>query len=254
MGGFGVSQQPLIRVINLDRCEDRLQHITAELAAVGLQWERLAAVEPTADGYLAHPLYRAGKAKRFHGVDLARGEIGCFLSHIEALQTFLDSGRTHLLVPEDDVDLPPDFQPFLTDLTTELKRLAWDWSCLNLSASYDKRYKSICTPAMPSFKGRTLRRAFYFPTLTSALLWSRSGAQAFLEHVRRHGMYLPVDQQLRAHLAKTGRGLSLSTPVVDLLPMPTSIEARINQRHPMARLRRNAANYGWAYLNMFCNR
>lgn len=188
MGGFGVSQQPLIRVINLDRCEDRLQHITAELAAVGLQWERLAAVEPPAHGYLAHPLYRAGKAKRFHGVDLARGEIGCFLSHIEALQTFLDSGRTHLLVLEDDVDLPPDFQPFLADLTTELNRLAWDWSCLNLSASYGKRCKSICTP------------------------------------------------------------------VVDLLPMPTSIEARINQRHPMARLRRNAANYGWAYLNMFCNR
>ncbi|TIU13190.1 MAG: glycosyltransferase family 25 protein, partial [Mesorhizobium sp.] len=65
-------------VINLDRSRDRLAHMTAEFASLGVQFERVAAIDAQDRPDLARmPL----RVKRKSSLRLADAEIACLLSH-----------------------------------------------------------------------------------------------------------------------------------------------------------------------------
>ena len=98
-------------VINLDRAPDRLERISMQLQRLGLPFTRLPAVDAralTADQRAA--LDEAGY-RRKHGMAPLPGELGCYLSHLEALRLFLAGQAEFTLILEDDVLLTPALQP-----------------------------------------------------------------------------------------------------------------------------------------------
>ena len=233
------------RVINLDRSPDRLARIATDLDQIGLEWRRLRAVEPDAAGDTEQFLYNRNAAMQFHGIDMTLGEIGCFASHVQALKEFLDGNAAALLVLEDDAEPDAAFAQGLTQSLDTLRNLTdLRWSCVNLAAGYHKRNRPLAPVG-----DRMLLRAYYFPILTAGLLWSRTGAQCFLRHVATAGAYLPVDQQLRRHLAQTGLGLAFDRPLLRLRAEKSTIDDRPTARRQLARVRRNLPNYLHAALH-----
>jgi glycosyl transferase family 25 len=98
---------PLIYVINLDRDTERMASIHANLVRIGLSYERLPAVMgkdvPDWDKLVDLPTY----AWR-NRLDMPRaGEVGCTLSHLKALETFLKTDASWCVVLEDDVEVLP---------------------------------------------------------------------------------------------------------------------------------------------------
>lgn len=211
-----------IQVINLERSVDRLKAVASGLDAVRLNWSRLRAIEPPLHNYLDHPLYNKIGIRRYLGADLRRGEIGCFLSHMYALERFLDSDAELTLVLEDDVDFSSVDLDVFNEVVSELLKMPQSsWACLNLTEIYVK-WRDVLKDA----ERWRLYRAFYFPMLASGLIWSREGARSFLEFVRQRGIFLPVDQQIRFYLARNGLGLSLDKPLIPLFGFPTTIAER----------------------------
>ncbi len=234
-----------VRVINLDRSPERLQSVSSDLDALRVGWERYKAVEPSLTNYLDHELYDARAARRLNGVDLNRGQLGCFLSHLGVLEAFLSSSDDFLLVLEDDVAPDRDSVQLLSGVLDYVRENpALEWHCLNLTETYGKRRGSVANVG-----SWCLYRAYCFPILTSGLLWSRAGAESFLNHVRDRGIFLPVDQQLRFHLAKTGMGLSLDRPAIRLAHWVSTIQlpSDVLKRHHVSRLLRNVHNYWYAF-------
>ena len=233
-----------IRVINLSRSKDRLELIAKDLESAGLQWKRLEAIELDKPTFLSQSLYRRKKALSVNSRDLTRGELGCFLSHMAALNDFLDGTGKYLLVLEDDVIVSPEAASDFLELPQLLDgKLGKAWHCANLTMSYNKRFRVLF-----DFNSIQVRRAFYFPLLASALLWTRQGARDFRDSVLRSGIYLPVDDQVRSHLAKTSLGLSLSRPLFELRSFPTTIALRPSERQQiLSAMRKKVPSYFHAY-------
>ena len=116
-------------VINLDRSPERLARIGADLDALGLQWQRL----PAADGrqFDLHDMRWLDTAafRRRHGKHPMPGELGCYLSHVWAMQALCDSGQPWALVLEDDAHL----SPALPSVLAALAREAAHWDLTKLS-------------------------------------------------------------------------------------------------------------------------
>lgn len=98
---------PLIYVINLDRDAERMASIRANLEALGLPFERLPAVMgkdvPEWEKLVDLPAY----AWR-NRLDTPRaGEVGCYLSHLKAMETFLRTEAPWCVILEDDVEVLP---------------------------------------------------------------------------------------------------------------------------------------------------
>ena len=98
---------PLIYVINLDRDAERMASIRANLEALGLPFERLPAVMgkdvPEWEKLVDLPAY----AWR-NRLDTPRaGEVGCYLSHLKAMETFLRTDAPWCVILEDDVEVLP---------------------------------------------------------------------------------------------------------------------------------------------------
>ena len=178
-----------VTVINLDRSTDRLDRMARQLDALGIGWQRMSAIAPTS--LAGSPLYRGDRASALWGRDLRPGELGCFLSHLACIDAFLASDAATLLVLEDDVALDRAAWEVIRSLP-DVVGLP-DWRCINLSSGYRKRRSRIAQVG-----GHDLFRAWQFPLLTSALLWSRTGAEAFRAHVARTGIRMPVDNSCAA--------------------------------------------------------
>ena len=99
-------------VINLKDATERWDHMTQALEKVGLDYTRIDAV---LGKMLTEPI-SAFDERRFNIVDWQTqnyGEIGCYLSHIKALNTFIKSDFKYALILEDDVELPRFISPSL---------------------------------------------------------------------------------------------------------------------------------------------
>ncbi len=226
-----------IRVINLDRSVDRLALMANQLDTLNLSWDRLSAVAPTQDQALLHPLYDGIRARALFGRDLAPGEIGCFLSHIVALRSFVESKSPTFIVLEDDTIVCRSSIDGIESVLEFLEQsFEGEWHCINLSSSYRKRRCQL-----EIFNGFNLYRAYYFPLLTSALLWSQSGAQAFLASVEANGIYSPVDNQIRDFLTRYGIGLFTDPCLVGLAKSGSTIN-RVSKSYM------NESHFGLGYM------
>src|SRR5690606_22896953 len=94
--------------INLARRTDRRDWMESQFAKLGLDAKRVQAVTP--DDISPEQRQASCDPHRYHW--MTEVELACSLSHIRAMQTFLDEGRSHGLIFEDDLHLSPRLPAF----------------------------------------------------------------------------------------------------------------------------------------------
>ena len=170
-------------VINLDRAPERLARVTGQLATLGIPFERLRGVDarqltPEQATLLDVPAYR-----RKHGKDPVPGELGCYLSHVEAMKQFLTTDAEFALVLEDDVLLTDR----LPDALRGLMANARHWDMVKLSAVHSGTPQRVLEVAPGQWLAVMLTRC----TGASAYMVNRRAAQAYV--ARLLPMHLPFD-------------------------------------------------------------
>lgn len=170
-------------VINLDRAPERLARIGGQLQRLGLPFTRLPAVDardltPAQRAALDEPAYR-----HQHGMAPALGELGCYLSHVEAMRLFLASDAACALVLEDDVLLHDSLPAVLRGLMQHAAR----WDVVKLSAVHS----GTPVPYLQVARGHRLAVMLSRCTGASAYIVNRHAAQVYLQGLLP--MSLPYD-------------------------------------------------------------
>ncbi len=97
-------------LINLDRSADRLAHMQAAFASAGITFQRVAAIDGAA---LETDALNAFCQEAPRHVDWLPGEIGCFLSHLEAWRSIADSSDAFGAIFEDDIHVSQELGQLL---------------------------------------------------------------------------------------------------------------------------------------------
>jgi len=123
-------------LINLERSTDRLELMKKEFSKSNLTFERISAIDAKnlkGDEYFINNKYDR---------DLLGGEIGCYLSHVNALQKFLNSDNDFVLIIEDDAMLPENLKHSVEEVMDQYDDLStkhrWDVLKLNSRRRYIK--------------------------------------------------------------------------------------------------------------------
>lgn len=114
-------------LINMDKAADRRAVMAERLAALDLPFMRLSGVDGRALTF-PHPDFSERAFRWLHGRRTSPPEVGCYLSHVAAARTFLDSPADLALVIEDDVIFEDDLIAAL-----DAAALAGGWNLLRLS-------------------------------------------------------------------------------------------------------------------------
>ncbi|MBR5522350.1 MAG: glycosyltransferase family 25 protein [Akkermansia sp.] len=114
--------------INLDRATDRRASAEKQAADFGIELERIEAVagkDLDIDSIAAYD--RKRRLSEF-AAELTANEHACIMSHLKALQAFVDSGAKYGIIMEDDFVLHPQFNEGITWLTEKTS----GWQALKL--------------------------------------------------------------------------------------------------------------------------
>jgi len=84
-------------LINLDRSPQRLNLMVDRIQALNLPWQRIEAIDGRLINVEQHPQVSVLGYERKHGKQLNPAEVGCYLSHIKALNAFWQT-QTRALV------------------------------------------------------------------------------------------------------------------------------------------------------------
>jgi glycosyl transferase family 25 len=175
-----------ILLINLASSVARLEEASRSLAAEGLAFERIEAV----DGRLLDATQRAALAPDNRGwfyQPLTPGEIGCFMSHLVALRAIVARGWQVAAVFEDDFSVRPGLAACLRELASEPAALPDVVKVFGARGRGERIRGLRC--------GGAIVRSTSPPSCTTAAVWTRRGAERFLGTfgaIRR-----PIDVQLK---------------------------------------------------------
>lgn len=216
-----------IFLINLDGSDARLDAATEAMRSEGIAFVRHSAFDGRYKDLREVPEYSAEAARALMGRDLTGGEVGCYISHVEVAKRFLASTARFALVLEDDMKpLPGAFaisRALLADAQDD--RTAWDVA--HLAAGKLK----IATPLYEIYAGTQmtmLHRAHYFPMRTTALLWSRGGAERFVRSA--YPITCPVDIHLRRLMQQNDGGVALYPPCFSTTDAESEIVSGIGNK------------------------
>lgn len=95
-------------LINLASAEDRLRNMQARLRVAGIPYERIEAVRGR-DLPSPYPDFDEPGHRKRTGRRPIPAEIGCYLSHLKAIEAFLATDHSHALILEDDAIFDPAF-------------------------------------------------------------------------------------------------------------------------------------------------
>ena len=193
-------------LINLDRSPDRLTYSKLEFERFGMDYIRIEAIDGQELDIADYP--QATRNGWFYHTPLTINEIACYLSHLKALRSFLDSDATHAMILEDDFAFKENPLPCLNSLM-EID----DWDIVKLynwkKRQWTKFFASFVTDEQTPF-------SLYFNASTAicntAQIFSRTGAEKFL--AKKKHLYRPVDVELKHYWEENLRIKSLSPPIV----------------------------------------
>jgi len=154
--------------------------MAGQLEALGMPFARVPAVDGrlvAAETKVDRLLYR-----RRHGRDVRPGEIGCYLSHLAAMQTFLTTDAEYALILEDDATLLPALPEVLARATS--RETATSWDVLKLE-SRRTGFKLALQQLSPS---HAITVNLFRSTGSAAYILSRHAAEVYLNKL------LPIGQ------------------------------------------------------------
>lgn len=175
----------MVLLINLPRSTDRRARMEQRLAALGLAYELLPAVDGRARLDELLPSVDVGLFEQHVGRDVLPGEIGCYHSHLQAWQRFLASDAQVLLVLEDDMVFHKDF---MDALRIALRGRA-HWDMLKLAKIRAKQ--PVCQGMLGPYRLNACLGAF---TGFGAYLIQRETARRLLPQMLP--IRAPIDREL----------------------------------------------------------
>lgn len=201
-----------VYVINLERSVERWSSIAGQLAAHGIDAQRIDAVDGRLIAAEALPAVATQAAIRM----LPRGVIGCALSHRRFWETLVERGHEHAVVLEDDAVLEPGFAEAVEQCLSELPP---DWDVCLLGAigcSHPHRRHGALNSLFSAYTGgarrvRSIGEHVYVPHRpggTHAYLCSKRGAAKLLARLPRAKFHV----DLVAWHASVGLDLYASHP------------------------------------------
>lgn len=177
-----------IILINLDGDTERRRRVEGRLRALGLDWERLPAV----DGRRLTPSHEVlvdRKEQAARGLRISPGEIGCWLSHRAAQRKIAEGPERMALILEDDLDVHED----LPDVLARIEQGA--------AGRFDVAYLHRCklkrrySPVRLLGGGHTLGFVRPADSGTLAYVMTRDAARRYIErvprmvHIADHALY-----------------------------------------------------------------
>lgn len=237
-------------LINLDGSQERFDTSRQQLELANIPFTRVSAVDGRKSHPRTNPAYNEKKAKAFMGRNISGGEFGCYLSHLKAAEMFLSSDAKYGMVLEDDMDVPNNLAKVTAEILAWLEKDGRYWDLINIGTDDIKRH----TP-LHDFNAQSgthsLTRAHYFPMTTGGLIWSRAGAQKFVDS--KNLIYAPVDNYLRAWLTKTNTGLAVWPPLLKARDVQSDIDAvpSASRAAPEIHFFYNLIRQRWFALNKF---
>jgi glycosyl transferase family 25 len=186
MNNQNLQQKFELYVINLDRSVERWQRIKPHLENMGLAPVRISAVDAansSADVLSAH--YSLAENQRTFFMPLKPAEIGCFLSHRKALETFLTtSDKPYAIILEDDVEFVHNTSQYIQQ---------WEGALAGDTPVMVKLFKRrpISGVCVSKSEQTQLIKPRLVPLGTQAQVVNRSAAKALLATFFQFGM--PVD-------------------------------------------------------------
>ncbi|MCX6919771.1 MAG: glycosyltransferase family 25 protein [Verrucomicrobia bacterium] len=219
-GGLDLVRALPVLLINLDGSAERLKKASSQLAAAGISFERLPAV----DGRLLPESERSRIApwdRKAFFKPLSPGEIGCYLSHLAALERIVKEGWPRALVLEDDFILTPEFPARLREMLEQPGAVPplvkFEGAC------HGGKVERILPSGMRIMINR---RA---PSRTIAQLWSLAGARTFLANTSL--LRRPVDVEIK-HWWETGVEVRYVSPAPIKDGDATGVGSTIGARNP----------------------
>ncbi len=154
-------------LINLDRSADRLAHMQAAFAGAGVTFRRVAAVDGAA---LEAASLEAFRQEAPRHTDWRPGEIGCFLSHLDAWRHIANNPDSFGAIFEDDIHVSPE----LGRLLASADWIPPDADLVRLEANRPMRLSDGRT--IPSLAHRKVYRALSGTSGTAAYILAREAA------------------------------------------------------------------------------
>lgn len=209
-------------LINLDRATERLELMQNEFEKSNLPFQRISAVDAKT---LDTNSYRV---KNKYDRDLVPGEIGCYLSHIKTMETFLASDNEFALIIEDDAILVDDFKSAIEDSISIYSKLSKKdkWDVLKLFNGKRKHIKieDVNSNYFIAACGTSV------PITTIAAIWTRNAAEQFLRKVKNPiaTIQRPIDCDLQHAWEFDLRIYNLLPSLVKPAPVETQIQVDKN--------------------------
>ena len=190
-------------VINLDRSPARMASLAPRLAAIGLSFERVSAVDAQQMSAAELALLDQPSYERQHGMLPLKGELGCYLSHLKVMRLFLATSAEFAAILEDDVLPTPQLPAALSGLAACAHR----WDMVKLSGIHSGTPQPVLEVAPGQWLSVMLSRC----TGSSAYILNRRAAQVYLD--RLLPMSLPYD-----HVFDQGWRLGLKVRLLSPTP------------------------------------
>ena len=233
----------LMYLINLDGSDQRLESATKQLDDIDWPFERVAAYDGRGKALSDFADYDDQQTRKNLGRSLLSSEIGCYLSHYQCAERFLQTDADFLVVLEDDMTLSADFKTIVTEILDflyadpESADPENSWHLINLAAKKKKLAKDI-----KNFNEHTLWHAYYFPIRGLGLIWSRKGAEAFIKVAKP--ITMPVDIFFQKWLSNNGKGLGIWPALVKPLGLDSDILGTQSSQNIK---RKDKENRGFSY-------
>ena len=209
-------------VINLDDSPHRLLEITRVFNNLDIELNRISAVDGSKISLsdFSDDL----SCRREMGRSLQPGEVGCFLSHIRALEAFLVSDADFAIILEDDATPLHHFKEAVHSLCHFISSCSYpDIAAINLGPS-DYKY----TSRLAKLDNIEILYAHRFAMLATGVLWTRDGASVFLSNFDK--IFMPYDNYLRHVFANTHSGFSVYPMIVKSADFSSDIQSRNTTR------------------------
>ena len=173
-----------IFAINLDSESDRWDDLSANTKSVGLDVQRVPAVDGRQIAPSDWDKFDALSARKQNGREILPAEYGCYQSHLLALETFLADGNPYGLIIEDDVAFDENTSRRIEAILAAVP----DFDLIKLTNHRTKLFIRATKTSLGDEIGRTL----YGPQgSTAAYLVTRDGARKLVSQLAI--MKLPWD-------------------------------------------------------------
>ncbi|MDR1476917.1 MAG: glycosyltransferase family 25 protein [Rickettsiales bacterium] len=186
-------------VINLGSARGRMARMAKRLKSMGLPFERIEAVKGEECKDAGPKVVDRRRHVIAHAKEILPNEIGCYLSHYNAMKKFLDSGAKYALILEDDMEFSPEFSDVLAAL---LKRDDWDVVKLNGGHGGGNVGKRELVRRV----GACLALNGFHQSKSGAYVLARRAAKAYVSKMLP--MFVPFDHELVKYWKYGLRGFS----------------------------------------------